>query len=219
MFLGHYALGFGAKKLTPYTSLGTLLLGAELVDLLWPTFLMLGVETVRIAPGITRVTPLDFTSYPWTHSLVMGAVWAGLFAALYTFFRRYPRGAMVLAALVLSHWLLDVISHRPDMPIWPGGGPRIGLGLWYSLPATLVVEGVLFSLGIWIYATNTEPVDTVGRYSFPAFVITLAALYLASVFGPPPPSASAIAMVGQGQWLLVMWGYWLDRHRVAIRQW
>ena len=219
MFLGHYALGFGAKKLTPYTSLGTLLLGAEFVDLLWPTFLMLGVETVRIAPGITRVTPLDFTSYPWTHSLVMGAVWAGLFAAFYTFFRRYPRGAMVLAALVLSHWLLDVISHRPDMPIWPGGGPRIGLGLWYSLPATLVVEGVLFSLGIWIYATNTEPVDTVGRYSFPAFVITLAALYLASVFGPPPPSASAIAVVGQGQWLLVMWGYWLDRHRVAIRQW
>ena len=130
MFLGHYALGFGAKKLTPYTSLGTLLLGAEFVDLLWPTFLMLGVETVRIAPGITRVTPLDFTSYPWTHSLVMGAVWAGLFAALYTFFRRYPRGAMVLAALVLSHWLLDVISHRPDMPIWPGGGPTIGLGLW-----------------------------------------------------------------------------------------
>ena len=219
MFLGHYALGFGAKKLTPYTSLGTLLLGAELVDLLWPTFLMLGVETVRVAPGITPVTPLDFTWYPWTHSLVMGAVWAGLFAALYAFFRRYPRGATVLAALVLSHWLLDVISHRPDMPIWPGGGPTIGLGLWYSLPATLVVEGLLFSLGIWIYATNTEPVDTVGRYSFPAFVITLAAVYLASVFGPPPPSASAIAVVGQGQWLLVMWGYWLDRHRVAIRQW
>ena len=198
MFLGHYALGFGAKKLTPYTSLGTLLLAAELVDLLWPTFLMLGVETVRIAPGITRVTPLDFTSYPWTHSLVMGAVWAGFFAALYAFFRRYPRGAMVLAALVLSHWLLDVISHRPDMPIWPGGGPTIGLGLWYSLPATLVVEGVLFSLGIWIYATNTEPVDAVGRYSFPAFVITLAALYLASVFGPPPPSASAIAWSARG---------------------
>jgi membrane-bound metal-dependent hydrolase YbcI (DUF457 family) len=218
VFLGHYALGFGAKKLTPYTSLGTLLLAAELVDLIWPSFLMVGIETVRIAPGITRVTPLDFTSYPWTHSLVMGAVWAGLFAALYVFFRRYPRGAMVLAALVLSHWLLDVISHRPDLPIWPGG-PRIGLGLWYSLPATLVVEGLLFSLGIWIYATNTEPVDAVGRYSFPAFVITLAAVYLASVFGPPPPSASAVAVAGQGQWLLVMWGYWLDRHRVAIRQW
>ena len=218
MFLGHYALGFGAKKLTPYTSLGTLLLAAEFVDLLWPSFLMLGIETVRIAPGITRVTPLDFTSYPWTHSLVMCVVWAGLFVALYAFFRRYPRGAMVLAALVLSHWLLDVISHRPDLPIWPGG-PRIGLGLWYSLPATLVVEGLLFSLGIWIYATNTEPVDAVGRYSFPAFVITLATVYLASVFGPPPPSESAIAVVGQAQWLLVMWGYWLDRHRVAIRQW
>src|SRR4029077_6442732 len=200
VFLGHYALGFGAKKLTPYTSLGTLLLAAELVDLIWPTFLMLGVETVRVVPGITRVTPLDFTSYPWTHSLVMGLVWAVLFAGLYSFLRRYTRCAMVLAAVVISHSVRDVISHRPDMPIWPGGGPRIGLGLWYSLPATLVVEGVLFSLGIWIYATNTEPVDTVGRYSFPAFVITLAALYLASVFGPPPPSASAIAVVGQGQW-------------------
>jgi hypothetical protein len=219
VFLGHYALGFGAKKLTPYTSLGTLLLAAELVDLLWPTFLMLGLETVRIAPGITRVTPLDFTSYPLTHSLVMSVLWAGLFAALYAFFRRYPRGALVLAVLVLSHWVLDVISHRPDMPIWPGGGPRIGLGLWYSLPATLAVEGVLFALGIWIYATNTEPVDAIGRYSLSAFVIALAATYLASVFGPPPPSTSAIAMVGQAQWLLVAWGYWLDRHRVAVRQW
>ena len=219
MFLGHYALGFGAKKLTPYTSLGTLLLAAELVDLIWPTFLMVGLETVRIAPGITRVTPLDFTSYPWTHSLVMGVVWAALFAALYMFFRRYPRGAMVLAALVLSHWLLDVISHRADMPIWPGGGPKIGLGLWYSLPATLAVEGLMFALGVWVYATNTEPVDAIGRYSFTTFVIALAAIYLSNVFGSPPPSTSTIATLAQGQWLLIAWGYWLDRHRVAIRQW
>ena len=197
MFLGHYALGFGAKKLTPYTSLGTLLLGAEFVDLLWPTFLMLGVETVRIAPGITRVTPLDFTSYPWTHSLVMGAVWAGLFARpLRASARRRRARTRCAAGRGAAGYRRD--GGRGSRSTRPGGGPRIGLGLWYSLPATLVVEGVLFSLGIWIYATNTEPVDTVGRYSFPAFVITLAALYLASVFGPPPPSASAIAVVGQG---------------------
>lgn len=219
MFLGHYALGFGAKKLTPYTSLGTLLLAAELVDLIWPTFLMLGVESVRIVPGITRVTPLDFTSYPWTHSLVMGLVWAGLFAGLYSFFRRYPRGAMVLAGLVISHWVLDVISHRPDMPIWPGGGPRIGLGLWYSLPATMAVEGVMFALGIWLYAINTEPVDRIGRLSFVGFIVSLAAIYVANLFGPPPPSVSGLATFAQGQWLLIAWGYWLDRHRVAIRQW
>ena len=219
MFLGHYALGFGAKKLTPYTLLGTLLLAAELVDLIWPTFLMLGVEAVRIVPGITRVTPLDFTSYPWTHSLVMGLVWAVLFTGLYTFFRRYPRGAMVLAALVISHWVLDVISHRPDMPIWPGGGPRIGLGLWYSLPATMVVEGVMFAVGIWLYAINTEPVDRIGRLSFVGFTMSLVAIYVANLVGPPPPSVSALATLGQGQWLLIAWGYWLDRHRVAIRQW
>jgi len=219
VFLGHYALGFGAKKLTPYTSLGTLLLAAVLVDLIWPTFLMLGIETVEIAPGITRVTPLDFAFYPWTHSLVMGLVWAALFAGFYAFVRRYPRGAIVLAALVVSHWVLDVITHRPDLPIWPGGGPKVGLGLWYSLPATMVVEGVMFALGIWLYASNTEPVDRIGTVSFVAFIVALVAIYVANLFGPPPPSVSALATLGQGQWLLVAWGYWLDRHRVAIRLW
>lgn len=219
MFLGHYALGFGAKKLTPYTSLGTLLLAAEFVDLIWPLFLAAGLETVRIAPGITRVTPLDFTSYPWSHSLVMGVVWAALFAGVYTVFRRYPRGALVLAGLVLSHWVLDLFSHRADLPIWPGGGPKVGLGLWYSLPATMAVEGVLLAIGTWLYASNTEAVDATGRYSFAAFIAALVLIYLGSVLGPPPPDTSVLTLTAFGQWLLIAWAYWLDRHRVAIRQW
>lgn len=219
MFLGHFAAGLAAKKLTPYTSLGTLLLSAQLLDLIWPTLLLLGAEHVRIAPGNTAVTPLDFVSYPWSHSLAMAVVWALLFSGVYALIRRYPRGAVVALGLVLSHWVLDVVTHRADLPLVPLGGPVVGLGLWHSVPATVVVEGLMFALGLYLYKINTEPVDKIGTHAFVAFAITLVAIYTASLMGPPPPDETTIAYVGQGQWLLVLWGYWLDRHRVAIRQW
>ena len=219
MFLGHFAAGLAAKKFTPYTSLGTLLLSAQLLDLLWPTLLMAGVEEVRVAPGITPVAPLDFVHYPWSHSLTMAAVWALLWGGLYAFARRYPRGGLVLLALVLSHWLLDVVSHRPDLPLLPAGGPVVGLGLWRSLPATVAVEAGLLIVGLYIYARSTEPVDAFGSHGLAAFGVTLAAIYAASLWGPPPPDERVVAWAAQAQWLLVAWGYWLDRHRVAIRQW
>jgi len=219
VFLGHFAAGLAAKKLTPYTSLGTLLLSAQLLDLIWPSLLMSGIETVRIAPGVTAVTPLDFVHYPWSHSLTMAAVWALLFAGLYTFIRRYPRGGMVLLALVLSHWVLDLVTHRPDLPLLPIGGPVVGLGLWNWRWATVAVEGLMFGLGLYVYAVNTEPVDAIGSRAFVAFAVALVAIYASSLVGPPPPDVKTLAWVGQAQWLLVAWGYWLDRHRVAIRQW
>jgi len=219
VFLGHFAAGLAAKKLTPYTSLGTLLLSAQLLDLIWPTLLLLDIERVRIAPGNTAVTPLDFVSYPWSHSLLMAAVWALLFSGLYVLIRRYPRGAIATLGLVLSHWVLDLVTHRPDLPLVPFTGPVVGLGLWNSLPATVVVEGLMFALGLYLYKINTEPVDKVGSGAFVAFAIALVAIYAASLFGPPPPDEKMIAYAGHAQWLLVAWGYWLDRHRVAIRQW
>ena len=219
MFLGHFAVGLAAKKLTPYTSLGTLLLSAQLLDLIWPTLLLWGVERVRIVPGITVVTPLDFVSYPWSHSLTMAAVWALLFSGIYVLLRRYPRGAIVTLALVLSHWVLDLVTHRPDLPLVPFGGPVVGLGLWNSLPATLVVEGLMFAVGLYLYKINTEPVDKIGSGAFVAFVCTLIVIYGVNLFGPPPPDEQTLAYLGHAQWLLVGWGYWLDRHRVAIRQW
>jgi len=219
VFLGHFAAGLAAKKLTPYTSLGTLLLSAQLLDLIWPTLLLMGKEHVLIAPGTTAVTPLDFVSYPWSHSLLMTAVWALLVSGLYMVIRRYPRGAIVTLGLVLSHWVLDLVTHRADLPLIPFGGPVVGLGLWNSLPATVVVEAVMFALGLYLYRANTEPVDKVGSGALVGFAIVLVALYAASLFGPPPPDQRTIAYVGQAQWLLVGWGYWIDRHRVAIRQW
>jgi hypothetical protein len=205
-----------AKKAAPRPSLGTLVLAAQWVDGLWPIFVLLGWEEVAIVPGITAVTPLDFQSYPYTLSLLAGIVWAALLSGTYYALRRDPSGTRWIAALVLSHWVLDLVSHRPDLPLWPGG-PRVGFGLWNSLPATLIVEFALFGLGAWIYASVTRARDRWGRVLFWAFVVVLAALYLGAVFGPPPPSVEALAISGILGWLFVAWAYWIDRHRVAVR--
>src|SRR5579862_972440 len=121
MFLGHFGVALAAKKAAPKASLGTLFLAAQLADLLWPVFLMLGWEQVRIEPGNTRITPLDFVAYPWSHSLVMQIVWAVLLAFVYFATRRDARTAVIVGACVPTHWLLDWITHRPDMPLVPGG--------------------------------------------------------------------------------------------------
>jgi len=212
MFLGHFGLALGAKRVAPGPSLGTAILAAQWADGIWPFFVLLGIERVAIAPGITRVTPLDFVSYPYSHSLVADVGWAIAFVVVYGTLRKNWRGAAWLGVLVLSHWVLDVIAHRPDMPTWPGG-PKLGLGLWNSLPGTLIVEFVLLGLGAWLYATVTKPRDRLGTILFAALVGVLAALFLASTFGPPPPSAEAVAITGVAGWLFVAWGYWIDRHR------
>jgi membrane-bound metal-dependent hydrolase YbcI (DUF457 family) len=215
MFIGHFGVALAASRLAPGPSLGTLVLAALLVDGIWPVFLLLGWEEVAIEPGITAVTPLRFVSYPYTHSLVAGAFWGALLAGAYRLRRRDRRGALCVGALVLSHWVLDWVSHRPDMPLWPGG-PRVGLGLWHSLPATLAVEFALLGIGAWLYVSATRPRDRTGSYAFGSFVAVLAAMYLASVFGPPPPSVQVLAMSGMLGWLFVVWAYWIGRHRAAV---
>ena len=217
MFLGHFGIGFGAKAAAPRVSLGTLFLAAQFVDLLWPTLLLIGLEKVVIAPGNTRVTPLDFTDYPITHSLLLSLVWALLFGAAYYLLRKYPKGALVCGAAVLSHWVLDLLTHRPDLPLLPGGATRVGLGLWNSLPATLIVELGIFAIGVWLYTRSTRPLDRTGTIALGALVGFLLVIYFGNLFGPPPPNVTALAWVGQTQWLLVIWAFWIDRHRAAVK--
>ena len=149
MFIGHIAVGLAAKRLTPKTSLGTLLISVQCLDLVWPVMLLLGLEHVRIDPGNTVVTPLDFYDYPITHSLLGAAAWSLVLAGIYWLARRERRAALVIGAGVLSHWILDAISHRPDLLLIPGGQIKVGLELWNSLPATLLVEGSLFLAVGW----------------------------------------------------------------------
>jgi len=212
MFLGHFGMGFGSKAAARKTSLGTLFLAAQFVDLLWPTLLLLGVERVAIQPGITKVTPLDFTFYPYSHSLVAAIVWGLVIGGLYWLIKRYPRGALVVGALVVSHWVLDVAVHRPDLPLL-SRDPKVGFGLWNSLPATLLAEFGVFAGGLYLYLSRTVAKDRTGAIALWALVAFLAVVYAGNVFGPAPTSVAAIAWAGQAQWLLVLWGYWVDAHR------
>ncbi|MEP6943880.1 MAG: metal-dependent hydrolase [Betaproteobacteria bacterium] len=215
MFLGHIGLALAAKRVARRPSLGTLCLAAQLPDGLWPLFLLLGWEEVRIVPGITPVTPLMFMSYPYSHSLLACIVLGVLVGGIYYAKKQYLRGALWLAALVVSHWVLDWISHRADMPLWPGS-PRHGLGLWNSLALTLIVEFALFAAGVWIYVQYTRPRDRWGKWLLASFVGVLVLVYLASVFGPPPPSVKVLAWSGLLGWLFLAWAYWIDRHRKRV---
>jgi hypothetical protein len=217
MFLGHFGVGFGAKAAAPKTSLGTLLLAAQFIDLLLPTLLLLGLEHVVISPGVTRVTPLDFVDYPISHSLMMVLLWGVGFGGVYFLLRRYPRGAWVCGLAVISHWLLDVVVHRPDLSLAPGLPYFAGLGLWNSLPLTLIVELGIFAAGVGLYLRTTTASDRVGTFGFWGLIAFLLLIYGGNVFGQPPPSIAAVAWVGQAQWLLIAWGYWIDRHRTAAK--
>jgi hypothetical protein len=213
MFIGHIAVALGVKKASPKTSLGTLLLAAQWPDLLWPLFFAFGWEKVAIVPGNTAVSPLAFTQYPLSHSLLADAGWAMLLAGVYLVLRKNRRGALWVGFCVLSHWLLDALSHRPDLPLYPGGSKFVGLGLWNSVFGTLAVEGTLFVAAVILYRKTTQARDKIGDYAFRSFVGLLIFLYLVGILGPPPPSVGAVEFAGILGWLLVPWAYWIDRHR------
>ena len=213
MFIGHFGLALAAKRVAPRTSLGTLAAAAQWVDLVWPFLVLLGVERVRVAPGATAFTPIDFEYYPWTHSLVAALAWATAFGVAYRLRTGYGRGAIVAAALVASHWVLDFLTHRPDLPLAPGGGTRVGLGLWNSVHGTLAAEVALFLFGVYSYATATRPRNRTGVVALWSLVAFLGVAYAGNVFGGPPPSSTAIAVAGLALWLLVPWFAWADRNR------
>jgi len=212
MFVGHFAVGFAAKRLAPRASLGVLMAAPTLADLLWPIFLALGWEQVRIDPGNTAVTPLDFVSYPISHSLLTMCGWGVLFALVYWLLSHYTRGAVVIALGVVSHWMLDFVTHRPDMPLYPGG-PRLGLGLWNSIPGTLAVELAMYAAGIWLYVSMTRGCDRTGRISLLAFVAVSLLLYVGAMFGGPPPNTRVLMVSAFAGWVVPFWAWGFDRHR------
>jgi len=214
VFVGHFAVGFAAKRAAPRTSLATLLTASLFLDVLWPVFLLLGIERVRIAPGDTAFTPLDFESYPWSHSLLMALVWAALAATLYRARTRYARGAAWVGLLVFSHWVLDWISHRPDLPLSPWGGPKVGLGLWGSVTATAVTEIAMLVAGLSLYLSATRAKGWPGHVSLWGLVAVLAFLYGGTVQGTPPPSLRALEIVSCSMLVIfVAWFVWIDRTR------
>ncbi len=215
MFIGHFALGLAAKRAAPRLSLAALFGAAQLADIMWPVLLLAGLEEVRILPGINGITPLEFVSYPYSHSLVLLVVWGMAFG---WFARRHdPRAFVIITALVVSHWVLDFITHRPDMPLYPGG-PKFGLGLWFSLIGTVAVEVPMFLAGVWIYLQTTRPKDRTGMAAISILLALLLVIYAGNVISQaPPPSPTAVALVSLiGAYLITAWAGWADRHREVV---
>jgi len=213
MFLGHFAVGFATRRAAPRTPLAAGFLAAQWADVVWPIFLLAGLEEVRIDPGNTPMTPLDFVRYPYSHSLVALLVWAALFALAARWRGWGGRAAGVLGVAVLSHWVLDAVTHRPDVPVL-FAGPMVGLGLWQSVRATVAVELALFAGGLAVYMRTTRARDGIGRYGLTAIVLLLLAAYGGAIFGPPPPSVAAIIWADlAGVALFVGLAAWVDRHR------
>jgi hypothetical protein len=221
MFVGHLALAFASKRVDPRPSLGWYVAAVVALDLLWPLFLLFGIEHVRVAPGATAFTPLVFESYPWSHSLLMSAVWGALLAGIARWRGVAPRTALLLALLVMSHWVLDFITHAPDMPLWPGASPRLGLGLWNSIAGTIIIEGLLWIAGIWLYLAPRRATSWIGPVALWSFILVCTAMWISGPWSPPPPTERAMGWFGLIGWITVPWAALADRHyalRAAARR-
>ncbi len=223
MFIGHYAAGFAAKKWAPKVNLGALFAAAIWLDLVWPIFVLMGIEKFNISPGITKMSPFDFVDYPLSHSLVMALAWGLGFALVYLILDNNLKNAAILGGLVVSHWFLDLIVHRPDLPIFPAelnnlGIPphKYGFGLWNYWTPELLLECGLFAAGIWLYWNATKTRDRVGFLGFLGFVLFLLVFFVFSLTTTPPNNPNLVAFGGQLQLLLVGWAFWFDDHRKVI---
>lgn len=216
MLVGHLAVGLVAKRVEPRISLGTYVLAAFFADLVAFVLLIAGVEHFDPVSGVELNRTIGRDIF-YSHSLLMDAIWAGLFAAVYFLRRRYRPGAWLLFGVVVSHWVLDVISHRPDMPLAPGFAQVYGLGLWSSFPATLMVEGGFWLLALILYAHATQPIRRLGTYVFWTIGVVIITLVwygnLHAGMDPNPIKAGIGGLILFG--LLVAWAYLVDRQRPA----
>lgn len=213
MFIGHFAAAMAAKKIDSRPSLGATFFAAQWLDLLWPLLLLTGAEHVALATDPAAPIPLSFTDYPFSHSLVAVFGWSLLIGVLYWLFSKNKKGALLMGALVLSHWLLDYLVHIPDLPLTPSGNQRVGLGLWQYKFAALAIEMLLFFAGVYLYVSVTYAVNKKGSIGFWSLVIFLVLVHLLNILGPPPAEVKPIAYVGLSQWLIVWWAWWADKNR------
>jgi hypothetical protein len=218
MLIGHFGVGLAARRLAPRAPMALLLAAPLFLDLLWPVFFFLGLERFEVRQDVRGFLSLDLQHVPYTHGLVTSLAWSAAFAAAYWLWRKDARGALVLAALVFSHWALDFIAHTPDLPLVPGSEALVGLGLWRSTLGTIVVEGTLFAGCVFLYARDTVAKDRSGALALWLLVAVLLGLYADNLFGAPAKSASALAAFALTAWAVPLWGLWLDKKRDA-RPW
>lgn len=215
MFIGHFATSFLTKKESATLSLALMFIAVQFLDLLWPILVLLGIETMSVAPGITKLTPLDFTYYPWSHSLMMSAVWGALLGGVYFAFTKNRKNALILGALVVSHWVLDLIVHRPDLPLTPFSDFKLGLGLWNYPVAEILIEFSLFFAGIYVYLKTRQPIKKIAFWSL---IVVLMVLQLMNFYGPLPPDSMTVALGANMIWVFILWAWWIEREKPAASE-
>ena len=228
MGIGHYGVSFALKAADKNISLGLLFVAAQFVDILWLILVLLGIERAHIVPGVTAANPFDFVFYPFTHSLLASFFWAG---AVYVVFRLIPANpgsrqslvALVMGAAVLSHFFLDFIVHRPDLPLASGDSYKIGFGLWNDVLASYLLEGLLLLGGLWIYLRSTKSATLVGKYGMSIFAVCLLVANLSvyreevlNVFLPLPLTPEIFASCTLGyHFSFIGIAFWLDQKRLG----
>jgi hypothetical protein len=214
VLVGHFAVAMAGKRVVPGLSLGTLAFAALLADVLAFTLVAAGVESFRMATEFQRNRFMG-DNIVWSHSLLMDILWGGLLAAGYFLLRRHRPGAWILFAAVVSHWVLDWISHRPDLRLGPGLRGVYGLGLWNSIPATLIVEGGMWVIAIAFYVHATRAVRRAGIYAFWTGVALLSLAWLGNISAPPVNPGTATAALPSLVFFAVAiaWAYWMNLAR------
>lgn len=215
MFIAHFGVGLGAKKFAPKVSLGMLFIAAQFLDLLWPTLLLLNIEHVAIHPELENAKQLAFIDYPISHSLLLSIVWSLIVGGIFWIIKKDLRTAIIIGVCVFSHWLLDLIVHFHDLPLYPGNSPLVGFGLWKSTVATQFAEGIIFVSGMVVYLKATVAKNNTGRIVFWILIALLVASHVSSLFAPAPASVTALAWYAQMQWLFVLLAFWADKNRKA----
>ena len=210
MFIGHFAAGFATKKINQSLSLAIMFVAVQFLDLLWPILVLLGIETVSIQDGITKLTPLDFTYYPYSHSLLMAIVWGAVFGLVYFLITKKGRNAVILGVLVLSHWIFDLLVHRPDLPLSPFSDFKVGFGMWNYPLLEIIVELSLFSVGIYLYYTTRKPKKKIAFWLLIVFLLLIQGM---NFYGPLPTDSNAVAIGANFIWIFVIWAWWIEREK------
>lgn len=221
MFAGHIGAALALGRAERRMNVGVLIAAALLLDLLLWTFVLVGWESVSIPADFATKHQPDFV-FPWTHGLLASLAWsllagAAAFAAYGSLREARGRAAAVVAAAVFSHWILDALVHKPELPI-AVSGPAVGLGLWNAMPIALGVESALVLAGLWLYLrdSRTSPGRSIGLGFLAIFtlVFTIAGMTKA----PAPPSVAAMAsssLVTLG--ILCVLFAWLGRAPRALK--
>jgi hypothetical protein len=218
MFVGHYGVSFAAQRIHRDIPLWVLFVAVQLLDVFWAPFIMLGIERMRIVPGITASNPLDLYYMPYTHSLVAAVLWSAAGYAGYRLWHRakgaVPGSALLVGLAVFSHWVLDFVVHRPDLPLYDDAA-KVGLGLWSRPVLAFGLEAALLFGGMWMFWRGRGG-PKMGLIGFGVIMLGVQGLVF---FGPPPPSPGAAAVTALVAYVVfaafVAW--WESRHPAGNR--